>query len=77
MFIYVVIELALEIQYFQIKLIVIDSLSFTLQMVENKSKMFELLLELHESMRDLQRKYKVAVSFEDFYFYFASLKVLL
>ncbi|XP_032305716.1 DNA repair protein RAD51 homolog 3 [Drosophila ananassae] len=43
-----------------IKLIVIDSLSFTLQMIENKSKMFELLLELHESMRNLQRTYKVA-----------------
>lgn len=43
-------------------------------MIENKSKMFELLLELHESMRNLQRTYKVAVSFEGFYF--ASLKVL-
>ncbi|KAH8332798.1 hypothetical protein KR074_010895 [Drosophila pseudoananassae] len=43
-----------------IKLIVIDSLAFTLRMLENKSKMFELLLELHESMRELQRKYKVA-----------------
>ncbi|EDV30428.2 uncharacterized protein Dana_GF23286 [Drosophila ananassae] len=48
------------LRIFQIKLIVIDSLSFTLQMIENKSKMFELLLELHESMRNLQRTYKVA-----------------
>ncbi|KAH8306302.1 hypothetical protein KR018_007041, partial [Drosophila ironensis] len=44
----------------QIKLIVIDSLSFALRMLEDGAQQFALLLELHESMRRLQRRHKVA-----------------
>ncbi|KAH8382522.1 hypothetical protein KR009_003943 [Drosophila setifemur] len=43
-----------------IKLIVIDSLAFSLRMLEDGAQRFELLLELHESMRRLQRQHQVA-----------------
>ncbi|KAH8283916.1 hypothetical protein KR054_005066 [Drosophila jambulina] len=43
-----------------IKLIVIDSLAFSLRMLEDGAQYFELLLELHESMRRLQREHNVA-----------------
>ncbi|KAH8338580.1 hypothetical protein KR059_011040 [Drosophila kikkawai] len=44
----------------QIKLIVIDSLAFSLRMLEDGAQRFELLLELHDSMRRLQRQHNVA-----------------
>ncbi|XP_017036812.1 DNA repair protein RAD51 homolog 3 [Drosophila kikkawai] len=43
-----------------IKLIVIDSLAFSLRMLEDGAQRFELLLELHDSMRRLQRQHNVA-----------------
>ncbi|KAH8356067.1 hypothetical protein KR200_009600, partial [Drosophila serrata] len=43
-----------------IKLIVIDSLAFSLRMLEDGAQRFELLLELHESMRRLQTQHNVA-----------------
>ncbi|XP_017082842.1 DNA repair protein RAD51 homolog 3 [Drosophila eugracilis] len=43
-----------------IKLIVIDSLAFSLRMLEDGARRYELLLELHESMRRLQRQHELA-----------------
>ncbi|XP_043654646.1 DNA repair protein RAD51 homolog 3 isoform X1 [Drosophila teissieri] len=43
-----------------IKLIVIDSLAFTLRMLEDGAQRYEMLLELHESMRRLQRQHELA-----------------
>ncbi|XP_037724583.1 DNA repair protein RAD51 homolog 3 [Drosophila subpulchrella] len=43
-----------------IKLIVIDSLAFSLRMLENGAQRYELLLELHECMRRLQRQHELA-----------------
>ncbi|XP_017005083.2 DNA repair protein RAD51 homolog 3 isoform X1 [Drosophila takahashii] len=43
-----------------IKLIVIDSLAFSLRMLEDGAQRYELLLELHESMRRLQRQHELA-----------------
>ncbi|KAH8257785.1 hypothetical protein KR038_001280, partial [Drosophila bunnanda] len=43
-----------------IKLIVIDSLAFSLRMLEYGAQRFELLLELHESMRRLQSQHSIA-----------------
>ncbi|XP_034661300.1 DNA repair protein RAD51 homolog 3 [Drosophila subobscura] len=43
-----------------IKVIVIDSLAFSLRMLEDGAQRFELLLELLQSMRRLQREHPVA-----------------
>ncbi|EDV53448.2 DNA repair protein RAD51 homolog 3 isoform X2 [Drosophila erecta] len=48
------------VEHPDIKLIVIDSLAFTLRMLENGAHRYEMLLELHESMRRLQRQHELA-----------------
>ncbi|XP_016950936.1 DNA repair protein RAD51 homolog 3 [Drosophila biarmipes] len=43
-----------------IKVIVIDSLAFALRMMEDGARRYGLLLEIHESMRRLQRQHELA-----------------